>query len=122
MKVLTKNNRLYPTNDLHANNKILKINEIYKMKILLFVHDCLNKNIIPLFHNYFQLQTLFHNYQTRNTYLVKQPRAKTNMYHSSIKCAGASLWNRSPIAQRNIKLSKATLKMKLTQSYLNDYR
>ena len=121
MKVLTNRERLCPTNELHLHNRILKIEDVYKIKILTFVHDCVNKNTISLFHSYYEFQSQAHSFNTRNPHYLIQPRANTNMFNSSVKYMGAYLWNNTPIAQSNVRLSKATLKMKLTQSYRNNY-
>ena len=122
MKVLTNRDMMFPTNELHLSNNILKIDDIYKVKILTFVHDCLNKKVIPLFQNYFQYQRDTHNYHTRNPYKLVQTKAKTNLCLSSVKSMGATLWNNSAIAQSNINSSKHLLKSKLMKCYVNSYQ
>ena len=121
LKVLTNKERLYPTNELHAQNRILKIEEVYNLKIISFVHDCLNENTIPLFHDYFKLQHQTHSYPTRHILNIIQPKVKTNMGSSSIKSMGASLWNNSEVARSNFQYSKTTLKKNMTSFYINSY-
>ena len=74
MKFLTKKDMLYPTDLIHHDNNILKIKHLYELKLASFVHDCINKNTIPLFHNYFTLQNQTHRYITRQEQTLILPR------------------------------------------------
>ena len=64
MKFLTKKDILYPTNELHYMYKILKVHDAYKLKLLSFVHSCINKTVIPLFHSYFKPHHTTHTHNT----------------------------------------------------------
>ena len=76
MKYLTKKDNQFSTNSVHKLNNILKINDTYELKLMSFVHECLNKTTIPLFHNYFKLQRLTHQYTTRQHSILAVPRKK----------------------------------------------
>ena len=123
MKYLTKQDNIFPTDAIHRENDILKIKDAYNLKLLSFVHDCINKNSIPLFHNYFKTQT--HSYQIRYTDKLKPPKIKTNMGASAIKCTAAKIWNSNDIARKYRSFSKSTMKKHIfnsyTATYLNTY-
>ena len=121
LKVLSHTDRLYPTDDLHSNFNIMKISDLYQVKVLSFVQSCLNKTTIPLFHEYYTLHHATHEYDTRHDLIITQPRTRTAIGHSATKVHGASLWNNNEIAKQNISLSKATFKKKLTVSFINRY-
>ena len=72
MKVLTKKEYRYPTNTLHKENTILKVKHAYELKLLSFVHDCLNKKAINIFSSYYKKQNITHGHNLREK--------KTNLF------------------------------------------
>ena len=121
LKILSRKDRLYPTDQLHVDFKILKITDLYKVKLLSFVQDCLNENTIPLFYNYFTLQHSIHAHDTRNSLIISQPFTKTIIGHSAVRSMGATLWNNSLEARNNIRLSKSTFKKNITSNIISGY-
>ena len=96
-----ENYALPESGPLFKNLKIMKIESIYKMKILTFVYKCLNNNSYSKFANWFHKINNAYDYITRsssNQNLVL-PRARTTNYGiKSIKFNGVKLWNELPPA------------------------
>lgn len=122
LKLLLKHERLYSTDKLHSDLDIMKIDDLFKVKILSFVYECLSQSTIPLFHDYFQLHHNVHTHDTRNRLTLSQPLTKTAIGHSALNVYGASLWNNSDIAKDNFYFSKRTFKKKITASYIKVYQ
>ena len=120
LKYLTKRDRLYPTNNIHLENNILKVKDQYELKLATFVHDCLNLNTIPLFYNYFTPKHSTHQYQTRHN-LLQIPANNNNSGYSSIESTAARKWNANPIARKYLHQSKNTMKKHLTNYFVNAY-
>ena len=82
-----------PTNTLHKNLHILKVNDIQKMKILCFVNNCLNENCPTYFTNYFSVR---HTVYPLRMESLTVPRVRTALGSCSISVLGARLWNGLP--------------------------
>ena len=121
LKILSRRDRLYPTDQLHSDHKILKITDLYKVKLLSFVQCCLKEDTIALFHNYYKMQHSTHSHNTRHTMIITQPVTKTAIGHSAVRSIGASLWNNNADAKQNIGLSKSTFKKKITSTFIAGY-
>ena len=87
--------------------EILKIHDIFKLKIGKFIYKCLNKNTPINFHNWFTLTTYIHNYNTRSKFINSDnlintknlfiPTARTLHYGlTKIKVLGSKIWNQFP--------------------------
>ena len=60
----------FPSSDpLFYKLEILKIQDIFKVKIGKFIYRCLNKNITTNFHNWFILTIQIHNHNTRSKFM-----------------------------------------------------
>ena len=57
------------SNPLFFKLEILKIQDLFKVKINMFIYKCLNKNTSINFHNWFLYTTQIHNYNTRSGYI-----------------------------------------------------
>ena len=121
MKYLTKKDFLFPTDELHSNYRILKVKDAFEMQLLNFVHICLNKNVIPLFHNYYTLQQSSHTYETRIESHVVVPRSRINFGLSTVKSTGAKIWNNYTVAHNYLDKSKWTLKKHVFNSIIDRY-
>ena len=122
IKYLTKKEFLYPTNLIHQENKILKINDVYEQKLILFAYDCLNKKTIPLFHEYFQFNTPNHEYPTTQINLLKVPQTNKTIGETAIRCKAAAIWNKKNIPKDYLKLSKNTVKKRIFHNFLTTYQ
>ena len=87
---------LPPSRPLFKELKLLSINGIFKLRLVNFVHKCVNKLLPINFHSWFYHIHNIHNHNTRansdmNLYI---PRRYTTHYGlKSIKYNGAKLWN-----------------------------
>ena len=117
LKVLTFKDRRYPTNDIHSQLKILKIEDIFYQEKVSFVHNFINDKLPPTFQNYFTEFAQVHNIETRNkNHNLIIPRHKTNIGASTIKINGAKMWNDldANIKQiLNIKIFRKNIKEKI---------
>ena len=97
LKMVLKLDRLMPTNDLHKNIKILKIDDIHTCNTLGLVNEMVGDRCPAIFRNYFEIK--------ENSYDLRTP---------------ASLWNKIDKSLLNYRLKK-TLKQHLTKFCLNKY-
>ena len=83
--------------------KVMKIENIHKMKILNFVFKCLTNNLSDQFGNWFHKisNTYAHNTHSSANHNLVIPRARTTNYGiRSIKFQGVKFWNELPIAYK----------------------
>ena len=97
LKVLTKKPYLYPTNILHNDLKILKVEDLVDQEILTFVFNFKNKKLPEIFNNYFKYRTEQQQIVTRNieNHIVT-PITRTNYGERTVRVKGCLLWNQLP--------------------------
>ena len=101
--------------------KILRLCEIFELRLLTFVYESVKK-ISPLcFHNFFTFNASIHQYQTRQAcrsdlYLTQKKSLQYGL--KSIKYVGCKLWNDLPLVIRNSP-TKVSFKSKLKSHLLN---
>ena len=88
-----------PSTPLFSNLKILKLQDLFYLKLLLFVYECVNKISPTYFHSFFDLVESVHQYGTwqasRNNVLTHR---NTMQYGIRSLCyCGAKMWNAIPI-------------------------
>ena len=94
MKVLLDTNYMFSTNQLHTDLNILKITDIFKQEVLIFVFSQFNKLLPEIFENYYVTFSRVHNIATRgNEINFIIPTHNSNMGAKTVKVYGASLWN-----------------------------
>ena len=121
LKVLFKKEWRYSTDSLHRESKLLKISDLYELRILTFVRKCLRKETIPMFHNYYQYQRTIHNYETRDDLTIRPMRSNSRLGASRIHTRGASLWNNNETARENLDSTIDNYKHKLKDFFINRY-
>ena len=122
----------FPSSDpLFLKLEILKIHDIFKLKIGKFIYKCLNKNTPINFHNWFILTTHIHNYNTRSKFIGSDnlintkklfiPTSRTLHYGlKKIKVLGSKIWNQFPPSIRintSFGLFNTELKIHLIGNY-----
>ena len=122
LKILLKKDRLYPTNMLYKECKLLKVEDMHKFLILQFVHKSIyiTMNTPESCKGYFTLNTNAHGINVRDNRLVKIPLVKTTMGATGVYWFGASLWNKLPYHIRNehdIVKFKKNLKAHILSKY-----
>ena len=115
-----------PSKPLYIENKMLRFEDIIRLKNCLFVHDFLNNSLPRCFLDYFtKLNEFYEYYQTRssNLGLLFVPSKKTVKYGiESITYKSINCWN--TISHKyNINLStlsRDTIKSKLTLIFTHE--
>ena len=114
-----------PSNPLFFKLEILKIQDIFKLKISKFIFNCLNKNNPINFHDWYKLTTVTNTHNTRSkfiniNYLVTTrtlfiPIAKTTKYGLKLlKVLGPKIWNSlPPLLRINESLDNFIKKLKI---------
>ena len=102
--------------------KILKLSDIFHLKLLTFVYESIHKMSPSCFHNLFCLSLYVHQYSTRqasrgNIYLTQKNTVRYGL--NSLGYLGAKLWNELPDDTRTAK-SKALFKSKLKTHLINN--
>ena len=108
--------------------EILKIHDIFKLRIVKFIFNCLIKNIPSNFYSWFNITNYTHNYNTRSKYIdIDQstktrslfvPFARTTYYGLKLtKVLGSKLWNNLPPLLR-VDNSTLTIFIRKTKKYL----
>jgi hypothetical protein len=95
------------TNELHKELNVLKVDDIVKLFVLKFVHNCKSGYVPEVFKNYYIKRSVIHNRNTRNHDNYDIPLCKTFMYgQTSIKYIGTNLYNELPKHIKEIKSHK----------------
>ena len=109
MKLLTKKEPRYSTNQLHLDLNILKVDDIHKLSTLNFVYKCINGDMIPNFLTYFTFREHIHTHTTRNNHQIHTSQIHTEIGRQTTHYTGATLWNS---LNRNVQLSNNINKFK----------
>ena len=91
LKLLLQMDRLTPTNILHKNLNILKINDLYKCSILSFVNDTQIGKCPRIFEKYFHKK--HSHYDLRQKGKLDIPPARLTLGDRAVRIKGAKLWN-----------------------------
>ena len=113
--------RLSPSLPIFKDLKLLKLSDIFELRLLTFVFDSVNKTSPECFHNFFVFNSSVHLYCTRQAsqgdlYLTRQNSLQYGL--KSLRYLGAKLWNTLPAELRNAP-SKISFKAKLKTYLLN---
>ena len=97
LKVLMKKNYRYPTNQLHNELEILKVEDLVDQEILTFVSNFKNSKLPKIFDSYFEFRGIRQQIRTRNIEnKLIVPNTNTNYGEQTVKVRGAKLWNQLP--------------------------
>ena len=123
-----------PTTPLFSDLKILKLHDLFQLKLLSFLYDCVNKISPSCFHSFFNLVQSVHQHRTRqatknNIFLTQKNTAQYGLrltnYHSVliiVRYFGAKCWNNIPMDIRKSS-SKISFRRKLKAFLLeNNYQ
>ena len=101
--------------------KLLKLSEIFELRLLIFVFESVNETSPTCFHNFFLFNSSVHQYSTRQAsqgdlYLFRKNSVQYGL--KSIRYLGAKLWNSLPVELRNVP-SKVSFKSQLKIYFLS---
>ena len=121
LKVLYNKDWFFSTNPLHKECKLLKVKDLHELRVLTFVRKCLNKETIPLFHNYYSYKHDHHTHNTRNNLSLFIPRSRTSSGMTRIRSVGVKYWNYNLVAQNNLNVTIETFKHNFKNYTINSY-
>ena len=93
LKLVLSMDKLTPTNILHKHLHLLKVSDILKVNLIVFVNKSLLQLCPPTFNNYFTPHIT--RYSLRNIGL-NVPHARTVLGSQAVRIEGARLWNELP--------------------------
>ena len=118
LKMLLTKNRMYSTNQLHLEMRLLKVKDIYRMQLLLFMTKCLHGKSTQIFNSFFSVA--LRPYHLRNQG-YETDYARTNVGYFSIKNNCIREWNNIP-HQLKDKSMQLNFKKHIATHYLTYYR
>ena len=98
-----------PSTPLFSDLKILKLRDLFQLKLLSFAYDCVNKISPSCFHSFFDLVQSVHQHCTRQAtkndiFLTQKNTSQYGL--RSVRYFGAKCWNDIPM---DIKKSPSTI-------------
>ena len=89
-----------PSTPIFSDLKILKLQDLFHLKLLSFVYECVNKISPSCFHSFFELVGSGHQYGTRqviksNIFLTQKNTLQYGL--RSVRYCGAKCWNNIPV-------------------------
>ena len=89
-----------PSTPIFHDLKILKLNDLFQLKLLSFVYESVNKISPTSFHSFFDLVESVHQHRTRqatrnNIFLTQENTLQYGL--RSVRYFGAKYWNDIPI-------------------------
>ena len=118
---MNKAPRYYRLDNYYLNQRILKVQDLYNLEVVKFMHVH-SQGLLPICFTSFFVETRhLHGYHTRHSYLRNYniTHFKTNKGQKSIQFLGPKLWNDVPNDMRN--LSKVNFKIKMKNLILSRY-
>ena len=115
VRAITFNNFAAPSTPIFSELKILKLYDLFYLKLLSFVYECINKTSPSYFHDYFTLLSSVHQYDTRQARMggIFLNRRNTLQYGiRSVRYTGAKSWNELPII-----IKQCPSKLRFRQQY-----
>ena len=113
-------NPLYSTNQLHRENDMLMVKDLYKSRVLKFVYQSLNQSPLEIFKEYFVKRRHMHNRSLRDLENLNVPEGYSGMALTTVKIKGAKIWNEIPIEIRKID-EIASFKRAVKQHFISLY-
>ena len=93
MRIITYSTYKAHSDPLYNALKLLKIKDIHKLSIGIFMFKYINSELPDIFISMFRYRHQVYNYNTRQSHHLHLKKFKTNLGLKSVKYYGASLWN-----------------------------
>ena len=100
--------------------RILRLPELFKYGVLLFMFKFKNNLLPPIFNEFYSVNSAFHRYPTRKANHLRGPKLKTKMAQLFIKNSGAQIWN-SYDAKIDHEKSISCFKKDIMEIFLSTY-
>ena len=118
LKLLLKWDRRTPTDLVHKELSLLKIDVVHIAKVLSFVNECRSCKVPDMFVNYYKIRETGHNLRNRSSLDI--PWARTDMGLSRCAIKGARLWNQY-LQTTNQLLYKKSFHKQLSKALIRTY-
>ena len=93
IRLISKSSYLAHTDPLFRSSYVMKVHQVFKFNCLVFMYKCLKMGKYCDFKNKLSKSSSFHEYNTRNHDLFRQPRERLNICKNSFYVSGILLWN-----------------------------
>ena len=126
------NHSFPPCDPLFTKLEILKIQDLFKLKLAKFIFNCLNGNNPINFSSWFILTSAIHNYSTRSKFVNIEKSISTRTLHKhrvrtmhyglkSTKALGATIWNDLPTTLRKEDVPYSSFYVGLKKHFIRSY-
>ena len=115
---------------LFCKLRLLKIKDLFILRVCIFIHTCLFNALLTNFEDWFKFSVNIHNYETRLNFNIASesltnnlfiPSARTSNYGLKLlKVNGPRIWNSIPVGVRTA-MSITTFKSLLKDHLLSKY-
>ena len=117
LKLLLKKERRTNTNALHSEMKLLKVTDIYKLQLIMFVNNCSQGRLPRHFRSYFN--TRISEYNLRNLGL-EPAYGRIGIGYFTVKNTGSRLWNEIPEELKH-KAKQLNFRKHVAQHLISSY-
>ena len=118
IRIITKSKFDTHTEPIFKQNKLLNINNIFKLQAGLFMFSLHNRVLSEQFQSLFQTNSSIHSYQTRQAKHYRIPYIRTNIRKFTIVYQGPKFWNSLPI-QLKQNSSRNSFKINLKKHFVS---
>jgi hypothetical protein len=108
------------TMPLFHSSKILKINDLYKLQLMMFMYNYYNNNLPSPLCSLFTRNCEIHEHYTRRRNDPRVVAHSTHLMSKSFICQGPELWSALPSKIKERK-SVSSFKRQLKNMYINAY-
>ena len=115
LKLLLKWDRRTPTDLVHKELSLLKIDDIHIAKVLFIVNECRSCRVPDIFVNYYEIRETGLNLRNRSSLDI--PWARTDMGLSRCDIKGARLWNQHLQTTNHYCMNRASTSNSPTLSF-----
>ena len=116
IRAISFQNYAAPSSPIFSDLKILKLHDLFQLKLLSFVYECVNKITPANFHTFFDSLASVHQYSTRQAtkgdiFLIQKNTLQYGL--RSVRHCGAKCWNEIPVdIKRSPSVKSFRLKLK----------
>ena len=108
------------TTNYFRSNKILKVEDLYRFRILLYIYKTIYYNFDPFLFNCLTYHNQLHNHETRHCLQLILPLCHSTKSQHSIAFVGVKFWNALSIDIRNsssLTVFTRNIKLHIFESY-----
>ena len=120
LKVILEKSWRHPTEELHSEDNILQVRDLFYQEIASFVNKYFSGDLPDVFLDYYKYVN--HTYGTRgNQNKLVLPLQRTELGKKTVRYKGGEVWNNLCQKQKGIKNSK-TFRKSIRDSIIKGYR